>query len=279
MLRIWFLGLLVLALAFLSVGAAPARPETVESPAPTITVSVDAAKTGEPVSKYIYGQFIEHLGRCIYGGIWAEMLEDRKFYYPVPADGPIWKEHKGAGVLVASPWQVIGPKGCVKMVRENPYIGQHAPELQMPGDGMVCGIFQEGLGLVEGKEYAGRIVLAGNSIAAPIEVSLVWGQGSGDRQKVVIEKVGGVNPKFKGYGYEHCEYTLRCHRAGLTTGWQEFAHLVDAEEYIELAKVPPANSEEEREQGKAHNIEVLRETHRDKSLIHIPLEEPCPVSA
>jgi len=95
----------------------------------------------------------------------------------------------------------------------------------------------------------------------------------------VIEKVGGVNPKFKGYGYEHCEYTLRCHRAGLTTGWQEFAHLVDAEEYIELAKVPPANSEEEREQGKAHNIEVLRETHRDKSLIHIPLEEPCPVSA
>jgi alpha-N-arabinofuranosidase len=196
MLSIWFLGLLVLALAFLSVGAAPARPETVESPAPTITVSVDAAKTGEPVSKYIYGQFIEHLGRCIYGGIWAEMLEDRKFYYPVPADGPIWKEHKGAGVLVASPWQVIGPKGCVKMVRENPYIGQHAPELQMPGDGMVCGIFQEGLGLVEGKEYAGRIVLAGNSIAAPIEVSLVWGQGSGDRQKVVIEKVGGDFLKF-----------------------------------------------------------------------------------
>ena len=35
------------------------------------------------MSKYIYGQFIEHLGRCIYGGIWAEMLEDRKFFYPV----------------------------------------------------------------------------------------------------------------------------------------------------------------------------------------------------
>jgi len=26
-----------------------------------------------------------HLGRCIYGGIWAEMLEDRRFYFPVPA--------------------------------------------------------------------------------------------------------------------------------------------------------------------------------------------------
>jgi len=48
-------------------------------------VNIDAAKTGHPISKYIYGQFIEHLGRCIYGGIWAEMIEDRKFFYPVGA--------------------------------------------------------------------------------------------------------------------------------------------------------------------------------------------------
>ena len=40
-------------------------------------------KTGPPINPFIYGQFIEHLGRCIYGGIWAEMLEDRKFYYPI----------------------------------------------------------------------------------------------------------------------------------------------------------------------------------------------------
>jgi alpha-N-arabinofuranosidase len=40
-------------------------------------VVIDTEKTGEPMSKYIYGQFIEHLGRCIYRGIWAEMLEDR----------------------------------------------------------------------------------------------------------------------------------------------------------------------------------------------------------
>ncbi len=44
-------------------------------------VTIDAAKTGTPMSKYIYGQFIEHLGRCIYQGIWAEMLEDRKFFW------------------------------------------------------------------------------------------------------------------------------------------------------------------------------------------------------
>ncbi|MFZ0034420.1 MAG: hypothetical protein WAK60_05475, partial [Sedimentisphaerales bacterium] len=51
-----------------------------------IVVTIDTGKTGKPISKYIYGQFIEHLGRCIYGGIWAEMLEDRKFYYPITDD-------------------------------------------------------------------------------------------------------------------------------------------------------------------------------------------------
>src|SRR5690242_795470 len=36
------------------VRANPPRPEPVR-------VSVEAGKTGEPISKYIYGQFIEHL--------------------------------------------------------------------------------------------------------------------------------------------------------------------------------------------------------------------------
>jgi alpha-L-arabinofuranosidase len=56
----------------------------------TPTVQIDAASTAEPIHPFIYGQFIEHLGRCIYGGIWAEMLEDRKFYYPVGAEASPW---------------------------------------------------------------------------------------------------------------------------------------------------------------------------------------------
>ena len=50
------------------------------------TVIIDATATREPISPYVYGQFIEHLGRCIYGGLWAEMLEDRKFYFPITAN-------------------------------------------------------------------------------------------------------------------------------------------------------------------------------------------------
>ena len=38
-----------------------------------VRLSVDTGKTGAPISKYVYGQFVEHLGRSISGGVWAEM--------------------------------------------------------------------------------------------------------------------------------------------------------------------------------------------------------------
>ena len=98
------------------------------------------------MSKYIYGQFIEHLGRCIYHGIWAEMLEDRKFFWPV-----------GEG---ESPWKAVGESGLVKMDTTRPFTGAHAPRVSLNGKGP-GGIMQEALALIEGKEYAGRVVLAG----------------------------------------------------------------------------------------------------------------------
>jgi len=164
-------------------------------------VIIDTGKVGEPVSKYIYGQFIEHLGRCIYGGIWAEMLEDRKFYYAVPADGPIYKDAGGARVVSASPWQVIGPKIAVRMVTENSYVGDHTPEIKLPGDGTRCGIFQEGLGLVKGKKYTGRIVLAamlGKEL--PIQISLAWGNNKQERDTFIIDK--GIT---RSYGFRTFE--------------------------------------------------------------------------
>jgi alpha-L-arabinofuranosidase len=34
-------------------------------------LTIDATKEGQQISKYIYGHFAEHLGRCIYDGIWV----------------------------------------------------------------------------------------------------------------------------------------------------------------------------------------------------------------
>jgi len=152
------------------------------------TVTVDATETREEINKYIYGQFIEHLGRCIYGGIWAEMLEDRKFYFPVPAESEdaIWRiTDREARVLAASPWQVIGPEGTVTMVKKNSYVGRHTPHLKVAGNDPV-GIFQEELGLEEGKKYSGYVILSGDNDVGPVEVSLAWNGGS---ETHVIEEV------------------------------------------------------------------------------------------
>jgi hypothetical protein len=80
-----------------------------------------------------YGQFIEHLGKCIYEGIRAERVEDRKFYYPVKENfnpfGTSTDAFWGTGLyqyLKASPWEIIGKGEKVLMEKENPYTGKFA---------------------------------------------------------------------------------------------------------------------------------------------------------
>src|SRR5688572_12915192 len=128
----------------------------------TIDLKVDAAKTGAPINPYIYGQFIEHLGRCIYGGIWAQMLEDRKFYFPITAK---YAPYRGIAnpdfpgeilvqsdypVVGASPWQIIGDAAAVTMVKEGAFVGNHSPRLNSG-----AGIRQRDLGVKAGLRYDG----------------------------------------------------------------------------------------------------------------------------
>jgi alpha-N-arabinofuranosidase len=131
-------------------------------------VLVDANRTRHPISRYIYGQFIEHLGRCIYGGLWAEMLEDRKFYFAPGAE--------------ESPWNVIGE---MRMDGESPFVGAHTPVITLPG-----GLAQGGLALIQGKTYTGRVVLAGDG---PVEIRLVWGD---DFSRLTIEKITSTFEKY-----------------------------------------------------------------------------------
>jgi len=152
---------------------------------PVVTLHADGS--GAPINPFIYGQFIEHLGRCIYGGIWAEMLEDRKFYFPVTAEYDPYKQLKDTPfpVVGASPWQVIGPAGAVEMVKENAFVGEHTPRIKAG-----AGIRQLDLALLKGRDYVGYIWLAAPDGAASVDVALVWGQDAGSRQTVHIRKVG-----------------------------------------------------------------------------------------
>ena len=149
-------------------------------------IAVAAAKQDEPISKYIYGQFIEHLGRCIYGGIWAEMLEDRKFWFPVT---PEYDPYKGGRrvtkdapypVVAASPWQITGPANSVKMVTEDSFVGDHTP-LILAGSG----IRQNDLGLVEGRHYVGYVWLKAPKAGTKATVTLSHATG-----KTTVSDVG-----------------------------------------------------------------------------------------
>ena len=187
-------GIAVLALCAFARTAAAAEPQK---------VTIDAAKTGEPLSKYIYGQFIEHLGRCIYGGIWAEMLEDRKFWYPVTDEYQPYKFNQGDKqwdappfpVLVGSPWRVVGGADAVTMNIEKPFVGKQTPQITLSGDGKYHGIEQPGLALVKGRKYVGHIWLAGDASAAPVRVALAWARGAGRGLRQTVE-VKTLTPEF-----------------------------------------------------------------------------------
>lgn len=156
--------------------------------AASIDLKLDATKTGAPISPYIYGQFIEHLGRCIYGGVWAEMLEDRKFYFPITADYSPYRSLTNTAfpVVGASPWQIIGDATAVTMVKEDAFVGDHSPRINSG-----AGIRQRDLGLVADKSYEGYLWAKPLERRAEIEVALVWGDGASDRVVTKLKFSGG----------------------------------------------------------------------------------------
>lgn len=163
--------------------------------AASIDVKLDAAKTGAPISPYIYGQFIEHLGRCIYGGIWAEMLEDRKFYFPITADYSPYRDLKDTAfpVVGASPWQIIGDPAAVTMVKEGAFVGDHSPRVNAG-----TALRQHDLGVKAGASYTGYVWAKPLEGSAELEVTLAWGDGPGDRASVRLA--------FAGSDYARKEY-------------------------------------------------------------------------
>ena len=165
-------------------------------PAHEISITIDATKPGAPINPFIYGQFIEHLGRCIYGGIWAEMLEDRKFFYPVTDKYDPYRSLKDSKfpVVGASPWEVLGPAGSVTMIKESPFVGDHTPQVAAGS-----GIRQNDLGLAAGKDYTGYIWLKSPDAKANVDVTLAWGDSPSDRQTVSIKDVG---TEFKQYPFK-----------------------------------------------------------------------------
>ena len=160
---------------------------------PPIEATIDAGKTGAPISKYVYGQFIEHIAGIINNGIWAEMLDDRKFYYPVTPSAPAPGPAQGRQAPMRR-WTPIGPEGSVVMDATRAYAGDRSPLVKL-NRAEARGIQQAGIAVIKGQAYTGRVVLAGDP-GATVTVSLVWGSNPNERQTVDTTQLGALYSTF-----------------------------------------------------------------------------------
>ena len=173
-----------------------AAAQSSDAPAPqTIMANIDTAQTAQPVSKYVFGMFIEHIGKTMYGPLWAEMLDDRKFYFPInSSEADPKQQRRGFPGMEMRKWRPVGPDADIVLDGEEPFSGDHSPRVQLD-TATPHGIRQSGLTLVKGKQYVGHIWLRGTP-GSKVMVALIWGADSKDRQTVSIPAVSLAYRKY-----------------------------------------------------------------------------------
>jgi alpha-N-arabinofuranosidase len=159
------------------IGASEARAQ-----AARLEATIHADSTHAPISAYLYGMFLEHIGGIVNRGLWAEMLDDRKFYYPIVVTESVPARR---GPAPARRWTAIGPITAISMDSARAFAGAHSPRITLDA-AEPRGMRQAGLALERGKSYVGRVVLAAGGNAR-VTVTLAWGANLADRQTDTID--------------------------------------------------------------------------------------------
>jgi alpha-L-arabinofuranosidase len=180
---------IITAAALLLAGALEtgAAQQTAAKVPQELKIKIDIQQTAQPVSPYEYGMFIEHIGALIYRSLWSEMLDDRKFYFPIkpeesqapaPAQGGPFRN------MQLRKWLPIGPAEAIVMDNDHPFVGEQSPRIELDAS-TPHGIRQSGFSLVKGKKYSGHIWLRATP-GVKVKLSLAWGQGANDRKTLVL---------------------------------------------------------------------------------------------
>src|SRR5579859_3439405 len=174
----------ILLCGTLGIGVAQQNAAT---PPQEIKVDIDTQKSASPVSPYEYGMFIEHIGQLIYHSLWSEMLDDRKFYFPIkPEEPPAAAPAQGGPFrnMQLRKWHPIGPADTVMMDKDQPFVGEQSPRIELNAS-TPHGIRQSGFALVKGKKYTGHIWLRATP-GAKVTLTMVWGEGANDHKTATI---------------------------------------------------------------------------------------------
>lgn len=131
------------------------------------TINLNPNQIIGEVDDHLYGANLEHIGQSIYGGVWAELLRDRKFaghdrMYTGPSEG-LHNAHPSFGVVV--PWSAVNPGPSVRFSHDNTtfYTGRQSQRITIQAaDDEWHGIQQSDLYLQQGMMYQVRLVLKGS---------------------------------------------------------------------------------------------------------------------
>jgi alpha-N-arabinofuranosidase len=161
-----------------------------------ITATIDTQQVSAPISKYLYGGFIEHGGMLMYRSLWDELIDDRKFFFPINSQETPAPARQAGGPfrgMALRKWRPVGPDEVVTMDKEQPFVGDQSPRITLDAS-TPHGIKQTGFSLVNGKQYNGRIWLRGTT-GTKVNVTLNWGSGADDHQTIAIP----VTAQYKKY--------------------------------------------------------------------------------
>jgi alpha-N-arabinofuranosidase len=152
----------------------------------TAAARIDPSRAVGQINPNIYGHFIEHLGRCIQGGIWAEVLTNRKFA----------GEASNNGVLTG--WEAFNPGAGIEIVRDNVtyYTGEQSQRITFRGSNGERGLAQGGLDLRAGRLPC-RLVARGRGLTAGVRVAIRAGE-----DVVAQHDVGSLADEWRTYEFE-----------------------------------------------------------------------------
>ena len=147
----------------------------------TLTVHLD--RSIGRINPNVYGTNIEHLETLVYGGIWGELLSDRKFAGPDAGrarlrgwDRP-WRGQfeDPCNFGLVSPWIPVNANDDVYFVHDNTvfYSGRQSQRIDLlADDGDYHGIGQAGLEIAAGADYAARVVLRTEGVIDSVALRL-----------------------------------------------------------------------------------------------------------
>ncbi len=140
------------------------------------TITIDTGQKRGQVHDHLYGANLEHIGRSVYQGHWAELLRNRKFLghdqmFIGMSEG---LSHQNPSYGVVTPWTALAPHyDNVLFVHDNTtfYTGTQSQRITIrQADGAMHGVQQGGLTLRAGAGYVVRVTLKGAGQRAEIRL-------------------------------------------------------------------------------------------------------------